>query len=89
MITGICVKVTQKLDRNGNTVCTAVHKRDSQTTWRLRLQSKDPMEALTAWMEKFTGQQFAQKGFTANFKVVARGADHEGYFYILEVTDYN
>ena len=29
---GICVKVVQSLDRNGNRVHTAVHKRDSSTT---------------------------------------------------------
>jgi len=87
METGICVKVTQKLDGNGNRVCTAVHKRDSQTAWRLRLQTKDPMEALTAWIERFTGK--ASRGFIADFKVAARGTDHEGYYYVLVVTDYN
>jgi hypothetical protein len=46
MKTGISVNVTQKPDRNGNTVCTAVHKRDSITTYRVRMQTKDPMEVL-------------------------------------------
>ena len=87
METGICVKVTQKLDRNGNTVCTAVHKRDSKTAYRLRLQARDPMEALTAWIEKFTGK--ASNGLTANFKVAARGIDNEGHYYVLVVTNYN
>lgn len=87
METGICVKVTQKLDTNGNRVCTAYYKRDSQTAYRLRLQTRDPMEALTAWIEKFTGQ--ASGGFIANFKVAARGADHDAYYYVLVVTDYN
>ena len=87
MKTGICVKVTQKLDSNGNRVCTAVHKRDSVTTYRVRMQTKDPMEVLGAWMNKFTG--ISGNGLTADFEVVARGSDHEGYYYILIVTNYN
>lgn len=87
METGICVRVTHRLDRNGNRVCTAVHKRDSKTAYRLRLQTKDPIEALTAWIKKFAGQ--ASGGFIANFKVAARGADHDAYYYVLVVTDYN
>jgi len=87
MKTGICVKVTQRPDSNGNTVCTAVHKRDSVTTYRVRMQTKDPMEVLGAWMSKFTG--ISGNGLTADFEVVARGSDHEGYYYILVVTNYN
>lgn len=87
MKTGICVKVTQKLDSNGNTVCTAVHKRDSVTTYRVWMQTKDPAEVLGAWMNKFTG--ISGNGLTADFEVVARGLDHEGYYYILVVTNYN
>jgi len=87
MKTGICVNVTQKLDRNGNTVCTAVHKRDSITTYRLRMQTKDPAEVLGAWMNKFTG--VSGSGLTADFEVVARGSDREGYCFVLAPTTYN
>lgn len=45
------------------------------------------MEALTAWIKKFAGQ--ASGGFIANFKVAARGGDHDAYYYVLVVTDYN
>ena len=84
---GICVNVTQKLDRNGNTVCTAVHKRDGITTYRLRMQTKDPAEVLGAWINKFTG--VSGSGLTADFEVVARGSDHEGYCFVLVPTAYN
>jgi hypothetical protein len=84
---GICVKITQKLDRNGNKVCTAVHKRDSTTTYRLRIQTGDAEEVLGAWMNKFTG--ISGVGLTADFEVVARGSDHEGYYYVLVPTAYN
>jgi hypothetical protein len=84
---GICVKITQKLDRSGNRVCTAVHKRDSTTTYRLRMQTGDAEEVLGAWMNKFTG--ISGVGLTADFEVVARGSDHEGYYYILAVTNHN
>ena len=87
METGICVKVAQSLDRNGNRVCTAVHKRDSTTTYRLRMQTEDAEEVLGAWMNKFTG--ISGVGLRADFEVVARGSDHEGYCYILAVTNYN
>jgi hypothetical protein len=90
MKTGICVNVTQKLDRNGNTVCTAVHKRDSITTYRVRMQTKDPEDALGVWMVKFTGvSPGISKGLTADFEVVARGSDHEGYSFVLVPTAYN
>jgi hypothetical protein len=84
---GICVQVSFKLDRNGNTKATAKHKRDSSTTYRLSLQTKDPLGVLNAWMTKFTGKH--SEGFTADFKVVARGGDHEGYYYVLVPTQYN
>lgn len=84
---GICVQVSFKLDRNGNTKATAKHKRDSSTTYKLSLQTKDPLEALAAWMTKFTGKD--SQGFTADFKVVARGGDHQGYYYVLVPTHYN
>lgn len=84
---GICVKVTQKLDRNGNTVFTATHKRDSSTVYRLKMQTKNPVEVLGAWMNKFTGVSGAS--FRADFEVVARGSDHEGYFFVLAPTNYN
>lgn len=87
METGICVKVTTKLDSNGNRVTTAIHKRDSSTTYRLRMQTKDPKEALDAWMAKFTGQ--GSKGLIADFEVVARGGDHEGYCYVLAPRNFN
>lgn len=87
METGICVKVVQSLDRNGNRVHTAVHKRDSTTAYRLRMQTKDPAEVLGAWMNKFTG--ISGVGLRADFEVVARGSDHEGCYYILAVTNYN
>lgn len=84
---GICVRISFKLDRNGNRKATAKHKRDSTTTYKLSLQTKDPLEVLQAWMLKFTGK--GSKGFNADFKVVARGGDHEGYYYILVPTNYN
>jgi hypothetical protein len=87
MKTGICVNVTQKLDCNGNTVCTAVHKRDSITTYRVRMQTKDPMEVLGAWMLNFTG--VSENGLTADYEVVARGSDHEGYYFVLVPTAYH
>lgn len=83
MDTGICVKVVQSLDRNGNRVHTAVHKRDSTTAYRLQMQTNDPAEALEAWMKKFTGVSGASRGFTASFNVAARGSDHEAYYYTL------
>lgn len=89
METGICVKVAQKLDSNGNRVCTAVHRRDSTTVYRLRLQTSDPIEALNAWILKFTGSGVGRLGLVADFKLVARGSDHEGYYYILTPTNYN
>ena len=89
-LNGICVKVVQSLDRNGNRVHTAIHKRDSSTTYRVRMQTKDPEDALGVWMIKFTGvSPGISKGLTADFEVVARGSDHEGYCYILAVTNYN
>ena len=84
---GICVKVTQKLDRNGNKVCIAAHKRDSTTTYKLRLQTGSAIETLLAWMKKFTGKD--SRGFGADFEIAARGGDHEGYCYVLAVTNYN
>ena len=87
METEICVKVTQKLDRNGNRVCTAVHKRDSTTTYRLRMQTEDAVEVLGAWMNKFTG--ISGVGLRADFKIAARGCDHEGCYYVLVPTAYN
>ncbi len=87
METGICVKVAQSLDLNGNRVCTAVHKRDSTTTYRLKMQTKDAEEVLGAWMNKFTG--VSGVGLRADFKVAARGTDHEGYYYVLIPTAYN
>lgn len=89
METGICVKVNQKLDSNGNRVCTAIHRRDSTTVYRLRLQTSNPIEALNAWILKFTGSKIGQPGLIADFKLVARGSDHEGYYYILSPTSYN
>ena len=87
METGICVKVTTKLDGNGNRVTTAIHKRDSSTFYRLRMQTEDPKEVLDAWMAKFTGQ--GSKGLIADFEVVARGGDHEGYCYVLVPRNFN
>lgn len=87
MKTGICVKVTQKLDRNGNVVFTATYKRDSFTVYRLKMQTKNPAEVLGAWMNKFTG--IAGVGLRADFEAVARGSDHEGYFFVLAPTKYN
>lgn len=89
METGICVKVTRKLDNSGNTVCAAVHKRDSTTTYRLRMQTRDPEEVLKAWVAKFTGKHIGRLGLTADYKVAARAGDHEGYYYTLVPTNYN
>ena len=86
MDAGICVKVVQKLDRNGNTVCVASHKRDSKTTYRVSMQAKYPIEVLEAWMSKFTG--IFRPGFLANFKIVAAGTDFEGQYFVL-VVDFN
>jgi hypothetical protein len=87
METGICVKVAQSLDLNGNRVCTAVHERDGSSTYRLRMQTEDPAEVLGAWMNKFTG--ISGVGLSADFKVAARGSDREGYYYVLVPTAYN
>ncbi len=97
MDAGICVKVVQKLDRNGNTVCVASHKRDSKTTYRVSMQAKYPIEVLEAWMNKFTGiSEYVRRhgitdrpGFLANFKIVAAGTDFEGQYFVLVVTSYN
>lgn len=88
MDTGICVKVVQKLDLNGNRVCIATHKRDGTTAYRLQMQTKDPAEALEAWMKKFTGVSGTSKGLAASFNIVARGSDHEAYYYILVPYDF-
>lgn len=87
METGICVKVTTKLDKNGNSVTTAVHKRDSRTAYRLRMQTRNQNEVLAAWMAKFTGKD--SEGLIADFEVVARGGDHEGYCYVLAPRNFN
>lgn len=89
METGICVTVKTKLDRCGNRVQIASHKRDSTTNWRVRLQATDPAEALNAWIERFTNKQIGAKGFVASFKIAARGSDREGCFYVLVPTAYN
>ena len=51
------------------------------------MQTKDPAEVLGAWINKFTG--VSGIGLTADFEVVARGSDHEGYYFVLAPTAYN
>jgi hypothetical protein len=87
--TGLCVAVTQTLDRNGNRRMTAKHKRDSATTYKCSMQTGDPLEVLSVWMTKFTGCVKPVPGFTADFAVVARGGDHQGYYFIIVPTNYN
>ena len=54
------------------------------------MQTKDPEDALGVWMVKFTGvSPGISKGLTADFEVVARGSDHEGYSFVLVPTAYN
>lgn len=81
---GLCVRTSFYYDNNGRGRIKAVHKRDSQTTWKVvdkvALSSSDHLPALQAWMEKFTGND---QYFHSTFKVVARGSDYEGYYFIL------
>jgi len=51
------------------------------------MQTEDPKEVLDSWMAKFTGQ--GSKGLIADFEVVARGGDHEGYCYVLVPRNFN
>ena len=83
---GICVRTSFYYDAQGRGRLKAVHKRDSQTIWRVVQKEyvtgsyTDHRSVLALWMDKFTG---SDEYLQATFKVVARGGDHEGYYFIL------
>lgn len=81
---GLCVRTSFYYDSKGRGRIKAVHKRDRMTTWKVvderAMSNSDHVPALQAWMDKFTG---SNEYLQATFKVVARGHDHEGYYFIL------
>jgi hypothetical protein len=87
---GIIVRTDFCIYRGRNSY-RAVHKRDAQTTWKTIIQSPGSdtghEKVLAAWMASFTGPE--SKGFVADYKVVARGGDWNGYYWVLQPTNYN
>ena len=81
---GICVRTIFYYDAKGRGRIKAVHKRDRMTTWKVvderAMSSSDHIPALLDWMDKFTG---SNEYLQATFKVVARGSDYEGCYFIL------
>lgn len=81
---GICVRTSFYYDAKGRGRIKAYHKRDRMTTWKVVDTSPENsfnhQAALQAWIDKFTG---SDEYFESTFKVVARGGDHEGYYFIL------
>ena len=81
---GICVRTIFYYDAKGRGRIKAFHKRDRMTTWKVvderAMSSSDHQPALQAWIDKFTG---SDEYFKSTFKVVARGSDHEGCYFIL------
>jgi hypothetical protein len=81
---GICVRTSFYYDAKGRGRIKAVHKRDRMTTWKVvderAMSSSDHQPVLQAWIDKFTNNLDYLR---STFKVVARGCDHEGYYFIL------
>ena len=83
---GICVRTIFYYDAQGRSKLKAVHKRDKFSSWTVYTKSHagsslaDHESVLALWMEKFTNNP---DYFEATFKVVARGGDYEGYYFIL------
>jgi len=81
---GLCVRTSFYYDSKGRGRIKAFHKRDRMTTWKVVdervMSSSDYVPALQAWMDKFTGNE---EYLSSTFKVVARGSDYEGCYFIL------
>lgn len=81
---GICVRTSFYYDVKGRGRIKAYHKLDRMTTWRVvdtsPENSLNHQAALQAWIDKFTG---SNDYLVSTFKVVARGGDYEGYYFIL------
>ena len=81
---GICVRTSFYYDAKGRGRIKAIHKLDRMTTWKVvykrAMSSSDHQPALQAWIDKFAG---SDEYPSLTFKVVARGCDHEGYYFIL------
>jgi hypothetical protein len=89
---GICVKVQHQAYHSGRTALVAKHKHDRDTTWKVVKKDSvdsaiDHMELVQLWMDKFTGSVSA--GYRASYKVIARGSDYEGFYFILVPTAYH
>jgi len=89
---GICVRVENSCSSAGRFKLIAKHKRDASTTWKVCTMDSidsntDPIEVVKIWMDKFTGPESA--GYLASYKIVARGSDHEGYYFVLAPTAYH
>lgn len=84
MQVGICVRTSFYYDRLGRGRLKAVHRRDTMNIWKAvekkAVSSTNHESVLQLWMEKFTG---SSEYFASTFKVVARGSDHEGCYFIL------
>lgn len=83
---GICVQVQYRYDRSGRSMLAAKHKRDRITTWKvveknLANVTTNEAKVVKLWMDKFTGPGSA--GYTASYKIAARGVDHESSYFIL------
>ena len=83
---GICVRTSFYYDAQGRTRLKAIHKRDKSSSWTVYTKGyvgsslTDHESVLALWIDKFTA---SDKYFVATFKVVARGTDCEGYYFIL------
>ena len=89
---GICVRVQHCYDRSGRAKLVAKHKRDRDTTWKVVKKdlvdaTTDHMEAVQLWMDKFTGP--SPDGYSASYKMVARGGDYEASYFVLVPTCYH
>lgn len=88
---GICVRTEIKVSDRGIKWCRAFHKCDKRQTYSYRsMVCGSDLEAhasaLNYWMLRFTGSSDTR--FTAAYKVVARGSDNHGYYWILQPTEY-
>jgi hypothetical protein len=87
---GICVTTEFTIYRGRNSY-KATYQRDLQTKWQVVIASPHDgtghEAALTEWMRKFTG--IGSDGFTADYRVAARGGECGVYRWVLEVTNYN
>ena len=83
---GICVRVQHCYDRSGRARLVAKHKRDKSTTWKVVKKdlvdaATDHMVAVQLWMDTFTGP--GSTGYSASYKIVARGSDYEASYFVL------